>query len=119
MFHSRGAEQENEPLYNDVRSFGKNKQPFSDDRKFKVYTSEIGFRSFEIYSGVWLFNALYIKTALLNYSLSANGSQPSSLNLNADGVLNSVCKIIRAARFCNFVKRSMFALEFAPQAIEP
>ena len=52
MFHSRGAEQENKPVNNDVRAFGTNKEPFSDDRKFKVFTSDIGFRSFEIYSGV-------------------------------------------------------------------
>ena len=52
MFHSRGAEQENEPLYNEVRAFGTNKEPFSDDRKFKVCTSDIGFKSLEIYSGV-------------------------------------------------------------------
>ena len=94
MFHSRGAEQENEPLYKNVRAFGTNKEPFSDDHKFKVCTSDIGFRSLEIYSGVWLFNALYIKIALLNFSLSATESQPSSLNINADGVLNSACKII-------------------------
>ena len=48
MFHSGGAEQDNEPLYTDVRAFGTNKEPFSDDRMFKVYTSDIGFRSFEI-----------------------------------------------------------------------
>ena len=52
MFHSRGTEQENEPLYNDVRAFGTNKEPFSDDRNFKVCTSDIGFRRLEIYSGV-------------------------------------------------------------------
>ena len=44
MFYSRGAEQENDPLYNDVHAFGGNKEPFSDDRKFKVCTSDIGFR---------------------------------------------------------------------------
>ena len=82
-------------------------------------STNIGFRSLEIYSGVWLFNALYIKTALLNFSLSATESQPSSLNINADDVLNSACEIIRAARFCNFAKRSMFALEVAPQETEP
>ena len=52
MFHSHGTEQENEPLYNDVRAFGTNKEPFSDDRKFKASTSDIGFRRLEIYSGV-------------------------------------------------------------------
>ena len=60
MFHSRGAQQENKPLYNDVRAFGTNKEPFSDDRKFKVCTSDIGFRSLEIYSAVRLFNALLL-----------------------------------------------------------
>ena len=52
MFHNHGAEQENELLYNDVRTFGTNKEPFSDDRRFKVCTSDIGFRNFEIYSAV-------------------------------------------------------------------
>ena len=60
-----------------------------------------------MYSVVRLFNALYVSTALLYLSRFETENQPSPLNISSDGVLNSQCKIIRAARFCNFDKRSM------------
>ena len=47
-FHNLGAEQENEPLYKDVRDFGTYKEPFSDDLRFKECTCDIGFNKFVI-----------------------------------------------------------------------
>ena len=68
----------------------------------------------EAYSGVRLFNALYVhvSTTLFNFYLLIlirfeTENKPSSLNICSDGVLNSQSKIIRVARFCNFDKRSM------------
>ena len=47
-FHNLGAEQENELLYKDVRDFGTNKEPFSDDLRFKECVYDIGFNKFVI-----------------------------------------------------------------------
>ena len=47
-FHNLGAEQENEPLYKDVRDFGTYKEPFSDDLRFKECSCDIGFNKFVI-----------------------------------------------------------------------
>ena len=52
VFHKRGAEQENEPSYSVVCDLGTNNEPFSDDRKFRAWASDIGFKRLEIYSGV-------------------------------------------------------------------
>ena len=41
----------------------------------------------------------HIKTALLYFNRFTIGSQLNSLNISADGVLNSACNIIHAARF--------------------
>lgn len=57
-FHSLGAEQENEPLYKDVRDLGTYREPLSDDLKFRECTCDIGFNKCVIYSGVRLFSAL-------------------------------------------------------------
>ena len=58
------------------------------------------------YSGVRLFNALYIRTTLFYISLLSIEGQPSSLNMSADGVLKSALRIILAARFCSLRSRS-------------
>ena len=52
-------------------------------------------------------------------SLSVTESQPSSLNMSADGVVKSACSIILAARVCSLDRRSIFPLEVAPQVTEP
>ena len=43
MFHSLGAEQENDPSYIVVRDFGTYNDPLSLDRKFRVCTCDTGF----------------------------------------------------------------------------
>ena len=60
--------------------------PLTDDRRLRLCTSDIGFSSFEMYSGDRLFSALYVKTALLYFSLSGTDSQRSSLNIWSDEV---------------------------------
>ena len=107
MFHSLGAEQVNDPSYIVVRDFGTYNDPLSVDRKFRVCTCDTGFSKVDMYSGVRSFKALYVNTALLKFILFGTENQPSSLNIVSDGILNSACKIMRAARFCNFDRRSI------------
>ena len=64
-FHSLGAEHENGLSYIAVRDIGTNSDPLSADRKFRECTCETGFSKVDMYSGVRLFNALYVNTALL------------------------------------------------------
>ena len=119
VFHSLGAEQENDPSYIVVRDFGTYNDPLSVDRKFKVCTCDTGFSKVDMYSGVRSFKALYVNTALLKFILFGTENQPSSLNIVSDGVLNSACKIMRAARFCNFDRRSICVPAADPHVREP
>ena len=64
MFHSLGAEQENDSSYISVRDFGTCNNPLSVDRKFRVCTCDTGFSKVDMFSGVRSFNALYVNTAL-------------------------------------------------------
>ena len=63
MFHSLGAEQENDSSYTVVRDFGTYTDPLSVDRKFRVCTCDTCFSKVDMYSGVRSFNALYVNTA--------------------------------------------------------
>ena len=107
MFHSLGAEQENNPSYIVVHDFGTYNDPLSVDRKFRVCSRDTGLSKVAMYPGARSFNALYVIPALLKFILFRTENQPSSLNIVLDGVLNSACKIMRAARFCNFDRRSI------------
>ena len=60
-----------------------------------------------MYSGVRLFSALYVNTALLYLILFGTEYQPNSLNICSEGVSNSARNIILAARFCSFESRSI------------
>ena len=119
MFHSRGAEQENDSSYIVVRDFATYKDPLSVDRKFRACTCDTGFNKDDMYSGVRSFNALHVNTVLLKFILFGTENQPSSLNIVSDGVLNSACKIVRAARFCNFDRRSICVPAADPHVREP
>ena len=77
--HSLGAEHENDLSYIALRDFGTNSDPFSADRKFRECTCETGFSKVDMHSGVRLFNALYVNTALLYLILLGTENQPSSL----------------------------------------
>ena len=60
-----------------------------------------------MYSGVILFSARYVSTALFYLIVFETVSQPSSWNFGAEGAVKSACRIMRAARFCSFDGRSM------------
>ena len=60
-----------------------------------------------MYSGVILFNARYVSTVLVYLILFETVSQPSFWNIGAEGTVKSACRIMRAARFCSFDRRSM------------
>ena len=60
-----------------------------------------------------------MSTALLYFNLLSIESQLGSRNIREDGVSKSAVSMIRAARFCNFDSRSIFALDVVPQVIEP
>ena len=73
-----GAEQENAPLYSEVRAKGVYIVPFCPDLRFNECVWDIGISNFVMKSGVILFNALYITTALLYLILLLTESQSSS-----------------------------------------
>ena len=82
------------------RDLGTANAPLTDDRSVRLWVSATGFSKSVMYWGVKLFMALYVKTALLYLNRFTIGSQLNSLNISADGVLDSACNIIiRAARF--------------------
>ena len=66
-FQSFGAEQEKEPLrsYNVVLDLGIDNVQLAVDLGGRVWVCDVGFNKFDIYSGVRLFNALYVRIALL------------------------------------------------------
>ena len=63
-FHNLGAVAENDLSKNDVLDLGTAKEPLDADRRLRLCTSDTGFNKSEIYSGVNLFKALYVRTAL-------------------------------------------------------
>ena len=65
MFHSLGAEQENDPSYIVVRDVGTYNDPLSVDRKFRACTCDTGFSKVDMYSGVRAFNALHHQLILV------------------------------------------------------
>ena len=80
-------------MYIAVRDFGTYNDPLSADRRFRECNGDTGFSKVDIYSGIRLFNALYVSTGLLYITLFDTESQPSSLNICSNGVLNSACKL--------------------------
>ena len=103
MFHSLGAEQENDPSYIVVLDFGTYNDPVSVDRKFRVYTCDTGFSEVDMYPGVRSFNTLYVNTALLKFILFGTKNQPSSLIENIHFVritpIYSIFKITQQIMF--------------------
>ena len=99
QFHSLGAVYEYDLSNKEERDLDTANAPLTDDRSARLWVSANGFSKSVIYWGVKLFIALYTKTALLYFNRFTIGSQLYSLNISADGVLNSACNIIRAARF--------------------
>ena len=86
-FHSLGAEYEKYLSNNDVRDLGTANVPLADDLSARSCVSDTGFSMVVIYSGVRLFKALYVRTALLFVNRSHNESHHSSLNMSLDGVV--------------------------------
>ena len=86
-FNSLGAENENDLSNTDDRDLRIANVPLADDLSARLCVSDTGFNRFEIYSGVKLCKALYIKTALLYLIRWLMESHPSSLNISMDGVL--------------------------------
>ena len=62
---------------------------------------DIGFKRFEMYSGVILFHARYVSPTLLYLIQFGTVNQRSFLNIGAEGAGKS-CLIMRAERFCSF-----------------
>ena len=86
-FHFLGAEDENDRSNKEVRDLGSDNVPLTDDLRLRLWVSETGFNKFVIYSGVSIFRALYVSTALLYVRRLLIGCHPNSLNIVADGVL--------------------------------
>ena len=86
-FHSFGAVYENDLSNIDDRDIGTANVPFADDLRVRSCVSDTGFKRVVIYSGVKLFNALYVKIALLYVSRSRMESHPSSWNISSEGVV--------------------------------
>ena len=72
----------------DDRDLGIDNVSLADDLSAGLCVSDTGFKRFEIQSGVKLGKALYVKTALLYLIRWLMESQPNSLNISTDGVLN-------------------------------
>ena len=66
-----------------------------------VCTCDTSFSKVDMYFGVSSFNALYVNTDLLKFILIGTETEPSSLNIVSEGVLNSECKNMQAAHYCN------------------
>ena len=84
-----------------------------------MYDKATGLSKSVIYWGIKLFMALYVKTALLYFNRFTIGSQLKSLNISADGVLQSAFYIIRAARFWSLDILSRLDGEVAPHTTDP
>ena len=72
-----------------------------------------------IYAGAKLFSALYVNTALLYIKRLGTESHSSLSNMIVEGVIKSALNMIRAARFCNLERRSIFAAVVFPQVLQP
>ena len=63
-------------------------------------------------------SALYVNTTLL-YIKRLGTESHSSLSNIVEGVIKSALNMIRAARFCNLERRSLFAAVVFPQVLQP
>ena len=113
-----GAVYEYDNSNKEERALGTANAPLTDDRSVRLWVSATGFSKSEIYLGVKLFMALYIKT-ILYFNRFTIGSQLNYLNISADGVLKSACNIIRAARFWSLDILSRFDEEVVPLTTDP
>ena len=86
-FHSLGADCEKDLSNNDVRDLGIANVSLDDDLSARSSVSDTGFSMVVIHSGVRLFKALYVRTALLYVNRSRIESHPSSLNMSLDDVV--------------------------------
>ena len=118
-FHYFEAEYEKEWSYNSVRDLGTERSPFSDDLKERVWVSDTGLSRPDIYAGAKLFSALYVNIALMYIKRLGTESHSSLSNMIVEGVIKSALKMIRAARFCNLERRSIFAAVVFPQVLQP
>ena len=116
-FHNFEAEYE----YNAVRDLGTERSPFSDDLKERVWVSDTGLSrpDIYIYAVAKLFSALYVNSALLYIKLLGTESHSSLSNIIVEGVIKSALNMIRAARFSNLERRSIFAAVVFPQVLQP
>ena len=64
---------------------------------------------------VLYFSALYVNTALLYIKRLGTESHLSLSNMIVEGVIKSALNMIRAARFCNLERRSIFATVVFPK----
>ena len=113
-----GAEQEKDSLYKAVLAISTLREPLFDYLRFNVCVWDIGHEKFEMYSRLILFNTRYVSTALLYSILFETVIQPSPWNIWAEGAVKSACKIMRAARFCSFERRSVIITCRWPTIIE-
>ena len=118
-FHNLEAEYEKERSYIAVLDLGTERSPFSDDLKERVWVSDTGLCRPDTYAGVKLFSALYVNTALLYIKRLGMESHSSLSNMIVEGVIKSALNMIRAARFCNLERRSIFAAVLFPQVLQP
>ena len=81
-FHSLGAEYEKDLSNIDVLDLGTANVPLADDLSAGLCVSDAGFNRVVIYSGVRLFIALYVKTAVLYFNCSHIESHPNSWNMS-------------------------------------
>ena len=72
-----------------------------------------------IYSGVKWFRALYMSIALLYARRLLTGCHSKSLNIIAEDVSYSACRMIRAARFCSLKILSILAREVPDHVTDP
>ena len=117
MFHSLGAEQENDPSYIVVRDFGTYNDLLSVDRKFRVCTFETGFSKVDMYSGVRSFNALYVNTALLEFIQLGSETKLSKHSIGWS--IEFSVQNYASGHFCNFDRRSICVPAADPHAREP
>ena len=94
--------------------------PLAVDLRETVWVSDVCFNKCDIYSGVRLFNGLYIRIALLLLlSLVSIRCHSNCWNIVAGDVVYSARRIMLAASFCNFNNLPMFVLDVEPHVMEP
>ena len=113
-FHNFEAEYEKERSYIAVRDLGTDRSPFSDDLKEQVWVSDTSLSRPDIYAGAKLLSALYVNTAVLYINGLGTESHSCLSNMIVEGVIKSSPDMIRAARFCNLERCSIFAAVVFP-----